>query len=266
MSIRTFLTSWTWPQRITMRFVTEKRSPPTVYEATEVEQARRTTFLGVTAWLSVCLVVAGMSPELAAKLNSLWMMSGLIGLASSVGLFEVVKRDGRNQRDVLKHYMKESRTDPLTGLANRRQLDFRLADLMNESIRKKAPLYALLIDIDHFKQLNDTYGHQAGDEVLQEMGRTLMQCVRKDDFVARIGGEEFVVIAPGLNLSTARAMSERIRAEVQRKTFSICDQPPEVTVSIGLSTMKSDDSPKSLLHRADTALYRAKNAGRNCTA
>jgi diguanylate cyclase (GGDEF)-like protein len=226
-----------------------------------LEFSRRTAFVGVLAWVSVCLFAAGLFPELALRFNGLWRTSGLVGLLSTVGLLEVIKRDRRTHDYVLS----DSRTDALTGLANRREADRRLTELISSSRRKNVPLSVLLIDIDFFKKLNDTHGHQMGDEVLKSTGRTLEKCVRNADVVGRYGGEEFIVVLPEVSLETGRWIADRIRSSVQTQHLSYSGPSEAVTISSGLVPMEMEDDSRSLLFRADKALYRAKDSGRNCT-
>ena len=162
----------------------------------------------------------------------------------------------------------ENITDALTGLRNRRFLDLRLAEEMSRATRYGAPVSVLLLDIDHFKSVNDTCGHAVGDKVLAEVGRIVRETVRNTDLAARYGGEEIAVIAPQTPLSTAVMLGERLRRNIETKAR---DAVPEVatlnrpiTVSIGVA--KSSTPPESaskLLWRADSALYEAKGGGRN---
>lgn len=232
---------------------------------TPEELSKRATFLGVLAWMSVSLMATCLFPEVARNLKVLWMTSGMIGLISTVGLFEVIKQDIRRQSDIVNRYVTESRTDALTGIANRRQFDARLEEAFNERTRTETPLSVILIDIDFFKNVNDTFGHQAGDDVLRSTGQILQSSVREDDLVARYGGEEFVVITPDVCPDIVRLQSERIREAIQQHEFSFGTATTNITISIGLAFRGPDDTPESLLQRADTALYQAKAAGRNCT-
>ena len=232
---------------------------------TKAELARRSAFLGVIAWLSVCLVTTAMYPGVAQQLQSLLMMSGLFGLASAVGLMQLVARDQRRQFTILEQLHREAFTDALTGVANRRVLDECLSEMMLSCHEDRLPLCLMMIDIDYFKKLNDTYGHAVGDAVLKNTSATLTTYVRTTDVVSRYGGEEFAVITPGVDLTMARRLSERIRMAVQQQDLPAEVARKEVTVSIGLTAMEDGDEPDTILNRADDALYRAKNAGRNCT-
>lgn len=149
----------------------------------------------------------------------------------------------------------EVRTDALTGICNRRALDETLSVQFALKQRYGGQFSVALIDIDHFKQVNDTHGHLAGDQTLARLARLLDESARDTDVVARYGGEEFVVVMPHTDLDGACLFSERLRQGVQREM--------EVTVSIGVAMIGDDDAPATLLGRADAALYAAKSAGRN---
>jgi diguanylate cyclase (GGDEF)-like protein len=151
-------------------------------------------------------------------------------------------------------------TDALTGLMNRRAFDEIIARDMCGHGRGE-PLVLLLIDIDSFKAINDDYGHQAGDEVIRQVGRVLQANSRADDSVSRYGGEEFVMLLRDLRLDRAEAIAERLRTQVAG--IRGLPQAIEVTVSIGLAVHGPDDTFASLLKRSDDALYFAKRSGRN---
>ncbi len=151
----------------------------------------------------------------------------------------------------------ELRTDPLTGIANRRTFDESLEKLLAQHQHAdEAPLAVAMLDLDHFKQINDVQGHLAGDRVLQDLTQLLRAAVREGDVVARFGGEEFVVLMPRTPLSTACGVSERIRQRVEEKLAT--------TVSIGLAASEATEAAATLVSRADMALYTAKKEGRNC--
>ena len=154
--------------------------------------------------------------------------------------------------------------DVLTGLRNRRAFD---AAFLAERLRFERygrPLAALLLDIDHFKHINDTFGHEAGDEVLRKLAAVLQSAVRDVDIAARFGGEEFVVLLPETALAAAAEVAERVRAAVERSAFTAAGQSLQVRVSIGVAACPEQaDSPQALLGSADGALYEAKRAGRN---
>jgi diguanylate cyclase (GGDEF)-like protein len=163
----------------------------------------------------------------------------------------------------------EAATDPLTGLYNRRYLDRRLTYEINWGYRTNAPVAVLMIDLDHFKGINDRFGHQVGDMVLVKLAEIIRACVRDSDLVARYGGEEFVVVAPGADFDLAAKLGERIRAGVEEHDFelptSITDTAPAVvTTSVGIAVLSAEhDKPEALLRAADHNLYQAKLRGRN---
>lgn len=156
--------------------------------------------------------------------------------------------------------------DQLTGLYNRRYMNNQLQQLMHRAVIGNKPLSVMMLDIDHFKPINDTHGHQAGDDVLQEIADRLRQNVRPMDVACRLGGEEFLVILPDTPGDLAVAAAERVRKSIAAGTFAVRGNALEVsvTISAGVSTLTgADDTMAELLDRADTALYLAKSAGRN---
>ena len=157
-------------------------------------------------------------------------------------------------------------TDSLTGLYNRRYLEAHLGNQMARVMQGGKPFALLMIDIDGFKPVNDTFGHAAGDELLRALGDRLVHSVRDFDLIARIGGDEFVVVMPDASVAVAAAVAERLCKRVSGKAFPILQAsgPLEMTVSIGCAAAHDEEErPESLLKRADEALYRAKRAGRN---
>jgi len=156
-------------------------------------------------------------------------------------------------------------TDALTGLSNRRHLDAELARELLSHDRHKRPLAVLMLDVDRFKVLNDTYGHPAGDAVLRQLAKILEECTRRGDTLARFGGEEFVVILPETPAAGAVHLAENIRASVEERGFTIeGGQEVKATISIGLARFPDHGkTAESLISAADAALYRSKQAGRN---
>jgi diguanylate cyclase (GGDEF)-like protein len=156
--------------------------------------------------------------------------------------------------------------DSLTGLRNRRWLDDAFARQLSRAARANQPLSLLMIDIDRFKQVNDTYGHPAGDAVLRRVAHTLATGLRPQDSLARYGGEEFAVLLPGLGQPQALQVAERLRLAIQANgAEGKRDNVTQITVSIGVATATREESLAALVQRADKALYRAKESGRNCT-
>ncbi|MGE0388194.1 MAG: diguanylate cyclase [Gammaproteobacteria bacterium] len=156
-----------------------------------------------------------------------------------------------------------ARIDALTGLPNRRALDQRLAAEHARWLRHGGSLCVAILDLDHFKRVNDTYGHPAGDKVLSSVAELCRTRLRAGDFLARAGGEEFVLILPQTGLDGARAATDTLRREVERCRFHYRGTPVPVTFSIGLAELEPGESPVAALERADRQLYRAKAAGRN---
>ena len=164
---------------------------------------------------------------------------------------------------------RDSLTDPLTGIYNRRYLDRRLEDECACMRRYQSPLFVLLVDIDHFKHINDAYGHPVGDEVLIHLGRLLREAVRGCDIVTRFGGDELLIITPNTNAAAAMSLAERLRRTVETHAL-VADtgqsqrQEIRFTVSIGVAgTTREMTDSRQLVENADIALYRAKQDGRN---
>jgi two-component system cell cycle response regulator len=176
------------------------------------------------------------------------------------------KRFTEKLRDSVQSSMEMAVMDQLTGLHNRRFMDSRMAVMFDESALRARSLAMLVLDVDHFKVVNDSWGHDAGDEVLREFADRVRACTRGIDLVARMGGEEVVVVLPDTTLDAACAVAERIRERVEMETFAIHNNSNAipVTVSIGVASRRAGDaSSAEMMKRADDALYRAKASGRN---
>jgi two-component system cell cycle response regulator len=157
-------------------------------------------------------------------------------------------------------------TDQLTGLHNRRYMGRHLDTLISSAEQSGKPVAFLILDIDYFKAVNDTHGHDIGDEVLREFASRIAANVRGIDLACRYGGEEFVVVMPDTDMEFASAVAERLRRSVETTPFPISREPHRlnVTISIGIAgSERFGDTADKLLHRADKALYRAKREGRN---
>jgi two-component system cell cycle response regulator len=178
------------------------------------------------------------------------------------------KRYSDYLRNRLRESVELSITDSLTGLYNRRYMDRHLRTIHGEALRTGAPLSILVADIDHFKSVNDRYGHDAGDAVLKEFSQRFQRCTRGIDLACRLGGEEFLIIMPDTDSNDAYQIGERIRDCVAAQAFDI--KPDErilVTASVGLATLQGEnDTPEAMFKRADEALYAAKRRGRNQVA
>ena len=175
--------------------------------------------------------------------------------ATVVVSHDITRRKGLEERlrDISEH-------DPLTGASTRRRLADFLDDEMARSRRYYSPLCVLMLDLDHFKRINDMYGHHAGDKVLAGTARCINQELRSVDLLARYGGEEFVVAAPGITREQASLLAERLRARVAAARF---DNLPGITCSIGVAQAAPSDDAETLIQRADGLMYEAKRAGRN---
>jgi two-component system, cell cycle response regulator len=176
------------------------------------------------------------------------------------------RRYGARLRDNVQLSMEMAITDALTGLYNRRYMETHLTMLVDQAAARGKALSLLLLDIDHFKAINDTYGHDVGDDVLREFATRLRKTTRGIDLACRYGGEEFVIVMPETDIAVAEAVAERIRRRIANEPFSIREGAAaiEVTLSIGLAALgPPGDTAGTLLKRADQALYRAKRDGRN---
>jgi two-component system cell cycle response regulator len=157
-------------------------------------------------------------------------------------------------------------TDGLTGLHNRRYMESHLATLAEQALLRGKSLALMMLDIDYFKSINDSYGHDAGDDVLREFALRIRKTIRGIDLACRYGGEEFVVVMPEADLHVASMVAERLRRAIAGEPFSVHKGAKriKVTISIGLSILERKGEPVSdALKRADVALYRAKHDGRN---
>lgn len=168
-------------------------------------------------------------------------------------------------RESVNNTMALAVTDALTGLYNRRYFDRHLNVLLGKAQEQDRDMALMILDIDHFKAVNDTHGHDIGDAVLREFSARLKRNIRGVDLACRFGGEEFVVLMPDTDIGQAEAVAERVRQSMAEKAFDVgAVRPLSVTVSVGVSIKESFvDTPESLIKRADVALYRAKREGRN---
>jgi diguanylate cyclase (GGDEF)-like protein len=155
--------------------------------------------------------------------------------------------------------------DPLTGIYNRRFGMGRLVEEFGRAVRTDTPLGVVMFDIDHFKSVNDVYGHRVGDRVLAAVAKAAKQVIREGDVLTRYGGEEFLVVLPGASADDSAALGERIRRIVSETKVGVDGRTLSVTVSVGVTSHPRDhvDRPEELVEHADAALYRAKAAGRD---
>lgn len=153
-------------------------------------------------------------------------------------------------------------TDPLTGLFNRNQLNSVMREEIERSVRYPNTFGVLMVDIDHFKKINDTFGHDVGDEVLLKTAHVLSRLTRQNDTLIRWGGEEFIIIALQMDIQNLRDFCEKLRHEIENEHFG---NSKKITVSIGATLFKEGDTQETLISRADDSLYKAKEKGRNLT-
>lgn len=179
-------------------------------------------------------------------------------------LFHAEQKLKKKERQIESH-MAEARTDALTSLPNRRAFDDTMKQQAALHQRTGTPYGLIHLDVDLFKQLNDRWGHPAGDEVLKAVAAAVRQAARQSDLVARIGGEEFSVVLPNASADAVIAASERIRTAVESLSMRIRETNVTVTISVGAALVAAGESGKSLISRSDAALYASKENGRNCT-
>jgi diguanylate cyclase len=159
---------------------------------------------------------------------------------------------------------KEVLLDPLLQINNRRSYDCKINETIRDYHRTGLPFSLILIDVDHFKEVNDKFGHRAGDKCLYELGKLVEDSVRKVDFVARYGGEELIIILPGSTVENARNIAEKIRDRIDKTRFNYQDQVIRLTISLGVTQARPADSgPEELFIRVDKAMYHSKREGRN---
>lgn len=179
--------------------------------------------------------------------------------------YVAIKEDITNRKNAEQEMERLASTDHLTGLANRRHFFHHAEAFFDFSRHPSANLSALMVDIDHFKTINDRYGHAVGDEVLCEIAKRLQQNLRPNDLIGRYGGEEFSIILPRTDCHTAQSIAERLRLAVGSQPVSTSRGAIPVTASFGIACLDTTTlSLDELLNRADQALYAAKNSGRNC--
>lgn len=221
------------------------------------------TIMGVISLIAISsgfLYLLGFSNQVFRILVNYWVITTVAGILVFFLAGYIVQSN-----QMFMQLRTQSATDFLTGLNNVRQFDFSL----NESVKKaqefNEKLSLLLIDIDHFKKVNDTYGHQVGDEVLRQLGGLLVGCSRPSDIVSRNGGEEFSVLLQKCAYSQAHEIAERLRAIVENHRFTLSNgREIKLTISLGVSTyLETTQSLEEFLKQADDTLYKSKRTGRN---
>ncbi|MGA2839445.1 MAG: diguanylate cyclase [Steroidobacteraceae bacterium] len=174
-----------------------------------------------------------------------------------------LERETQDLRSKLDREKYGARHDPLTLVGNRKSFDERFAQAMAVRSQNAVPVAVLLWDLDDFKMINDTYGHRAGDRVLKSVATCFVSGLRAEDFVARIGGEEFVMLLTGLPFAKVQQIADQLRRSVEALRFHFRGTPIQVTASCGLTDLRQGDSGNAAFDRADAALYQAKNGGKN---
>jgi two-component system cell cycle response regulator len=176
------------------------------------------------------------------------------------------KRYAERLRDNVQASIEMAITDGLTGLFNRRYMETHLTTLVEQAASRGKPIAVLVVDIDYFKAVNDTHGHDAGDDVLREFALRIRKSIRNIDLACRYGGEEFVIVMPETDMAVATMVAERLRRRIASEPFVIQQgaRKLDVTISIGIAALaRASDNAAAILKRADQALYRAKRDGRN---
>ncbi len=199
--------------------------------------------------------ISPIATERGEKRKVVWIAFDITKLKNA---FETLDRQSRQLR-------KMARVDTLTGLLSRRSF-FELAYLEMKRVReeKDSQIFVIMMDLDHFKQINDNFGHHAGDNSLRQFANTLKICLRSNDVIGRLGGEEFAVVLAEANIKSVKSIAERIRLKTEESKTFFHDSAVTVTVSIGISKLGEDeDDITEALKRADRAMYRAKKEGRN---
>ena len=175
------------------------------------------------------------------------------------------KRYTERLRDNVQLSIEMAITDALTGLYNRRYMETHVGTLVDQAMARGKPLSVLILDIDYFKSINDSHGHDAGDDVLQDFAIRIRKSIRGIDLACRYGGEEFVVVMPETDMAVATMVAERLRRRIASEPFPIQKgaRTVDVTISVGIAALGPNDNAAAVIKRADQALYRAKRDGRN---
>lgn len=236
-------------------------------ETTELKNCNTiTTLTGIMIFISTAglaaLLAAGRRNTYNSYIIHICLLFMLI-LACTIQHFAM-----QTLKKQISRLMEHSSTDKLTELYNRNYLDLFLEKQIETSSKSKTPVSIIMVDLDHFKEINDNYGHVVGDHVLTIFAGVVLKCVRKTDIIARYGGDEFIVVLPDTDTETAESIAERIRRDVESEPI-----PPvnsklinSVSCSVGVSTYPVHcDSKRNLIQTSDIALYEAKRSGRNRT-
>lgn len=178
---------------------------------------------------------------------------------------QALQEDNHRLIQQVTHERELSMRDPLTQLPNRHGFELRLRDEMARSTRYDQPVSLALIDVDHFKRINDQFGHLAGDKVLKILAKQMSEQIRQTDYLARFGGEEFILLLPQTEVDDAFTAVEKVRQHISECPFNFQGKPVQITISIGVTQFLAGEALETWMHRADEALYRSKDEGRNRT-
>ena len=215
-------------------------------------------------WLTL-RAIAGHPP--ADEIGNDWALYLYLWIPTTAafGIFGAVLGSHEDELGrISKRFEDEAVTDPLTGLHNRRYLRARLDETLSEASREASDISVVLLDLDHFKEINDSLGHSTGDLVLRRVGQAIEESARAGETSARTGGEEFALILPGASLTQALEAAERVRRRIGQVRFPVGEGPKRISASAGVATGAGQQStPERLLEAADQALYRAKRNGRD---
>lgn len=184
-------------------------------------------------------------------------------LADMQHKLDEMEKLAKNAQHAIEEQREKAMHDSLTGLPNREAYKERLEHEINRMQRYGGNLSMMVCDIDFFKRINDNYGHLAGDKVLKIIAKALQRNLRDTDFIARFGGEEFVALMPETDTEHARQVAEKLRQKIESSPFNFRKEPVQITMSVGISEFKEGESPEDVFERADKALYKAKESGRN---
>lgn len=211
-----------------------------------------------------------LAPEMLRRVIGSMASATVKMLHQNKELSDQLQSSGRQldtMRKTLKQARTEAMTDGLTGLANRRLFDETLRSRLREFATAFGPFTLALLDIDHFKRFNDTWGHPTGDQIIRFVASTLQRLAPANGLAARFGGEEFALIMPSVDIAEARIICEQVRTAIESKSLmrkSTGEDLGRITISSGIALLRVSDTPASLIERADSCLYASKGAGRNC--
>jgi len=206
---------------------------------------------------------AGADDYLSKPYNEIELNARIYASLRTKTLQDELREKNRQLEEVLSRVEVLAVTDPLTGLYNRRHFEEIMEKEFARTTRYRSPMSCLMIDVDHFKKINDTYGHRTGDGVLKDIARIIANSIRKVDTVARWGGEEFIVILPGTGKEQALNAASRIQESIAEHKFPTGENPITVSIGIASAPEPSIDTAEKLIDTSDIAMYRAKTLGRN---